>query len=52
MLKVFWPTRGIKHTILYQFLTLKSGCDLYTSATYTGVNTVDLWIGTEAILIS
>ena len=26
--------------ILYQFLTLKSGCDLYTSATNTRVNTV------------
>ena len=34
-----WNVKRAKK-ILYQFLTLKSWCDLYTSATYTRVNTV------------
>ena len=32
---------------MYKFLTLKSRCDLYMSATYTRVNTVNTWYGSH-----
>ena len=57
-----WTTPGVWHkfptgelnraqTILYEFLTLKSGCDLYTSVTYTQVNTVSISIHTVVLCL-